>query len=106
MRNDELDSLDALANEGVALSAQRRQAIHHLNQRFEQAADRAEFLSEPLPPRLRSLAWALRWEQARLLQQLNELIELNEAIQQGRAASCPMPKGGSVPCTWIFAWPA
>lgn len=93
LRNDELDSLDALANEGVALSAQRRQAIHHLNQRFEQAADRAEFLSEPLPPRLRSLAWALRWEQARLLQQLNELIELNEAIQQGRAASCPHAQG-------------
>lgn len=93
LRNDELDSLDALANEGVALSAQRRQAIHRLNQCFEQAADRAEFLSEPLPPRLRSLAWALRWEQARLLQQLNELIELNEAIQQGRAASCPHAQG-------------
>lgn len=93
LRNDELDSLDALASEGVALSAQRRQAIHRLHQRFEQAADRAEFLSEPLPPRLRSLAWALRWEQARLLQQLNELIELNEAIQQGRAASCPHAQG-------------
>ena len=106
LRNDELDSLDALANEGVALSAQRRQAIHRLNQRFEQAADRAEFLSEPLPPRLRSLAWALRWEQARLLQQLNELIELNEAIQQGRAASCPHAQGRVSALHWIFAWPA
>lgn len=42
---------------------------------------------------MRSLAWALRWEQARLLQQLNELIELNEAIQQGRGASCPHAQG-------------
>ncbi|WP_286918242.1 FUSC family protein [Pseudomonas sp. UBA6753] len=93
LRQDELDNLEALARDGVKLSAQRREAIHHLYQRFDAAADRVEFLDEPLPPRMRSLAWALRWEQARLLQQLNELIELNEAIQQGRGASCPHAQG-------------
>ncbi|MFK0346859.1 FUSC family protein [Pseudomonas asiatica] len=93
LRQDELDNLEALARDGVKLSAQRREAIHHLYQRFDAAADRVEFLDEPLPPRMRSLAWALRWEQARLLQQLNELIELNEAIQQGRGASCPHTQG-------------
>lgn len=93
LRLAELDSLDALARDGVALSASGRKAIRSLHQGFDQAADRAEFLNEPLPPRMRSLAWALRWEQARLLQQLDELIELNEAIQQGRAASCPHDQG-------------
>ncbi|MEN5214416.1 FUSC family protein [Pseudomonas pudica] len=93
LRQDELDNLEALARDGVKLSAQRREAIRHLYQRFDAAADRVEFLDEPLPPRMRSLAWALRWEQARLLQQLNELIELNEAIQQGRGASCPHVQG-------------
>ncbi|MHC6226082.1 FUSC family protein [Pseudomonas sp. X10] len=93
LRQAELDSLDALARDGVALSAQCRESIRSLHQGFDEAADRAEFLSEPLPPRMRSLAWALRWEQARLLQQLNELIELDEAIQQGRAASSPHAQG-------------
>lgn len=93
LRQDELDNLEALARDGVKLSAQRREAIRHLYQRFDAAADRVEFLDEPLPPRMRSLAWALRWEQARLLQQLSELIELNEAIQQGRGASCPHVQG-------------
>jgi len=87
LRQAELASLDALARDGVALSTSRREAIRGLHQRFDQAADRAQYLNEPLPPRLRPLAWALRWEQARLLEQLDELIELNEAIQQGRPAS-------------------
>jgi uncharacterized membrane protein YccC len=45
---------------------------------------------------LRSLAWALRWEQARLLQQLEQILELSEAIQEGREASC-MFRGQSSP---------
>lgn len=93
LREAELDSLDALALDGVALSASRREAIRRLHQRFDEAADRVEYLNEPLSPPMRPLAWALRWEQARLLEQLDELIELNEAIQQGRMASCPQVQG-------------
>jgi len=40
-----------------------------------------------MPATLRSLAWSLRWEQARLLQQLEQILELSDAIQSGRAAS-------------------
>lgn len=93
LRDAELLSLEALARDGMALSAADREALRTLHQGFDDAADRAEFLNEPLPPHLRALAWALRWEQARLLQQLDELIELNEAIQQGRLASCPQRQG-------------
>ncbi|WP_460416934.1 FUSC family protein [Pseudomonas sp. microsymbiont 2] len=93
LRDAELASLDALARDGMALSAADREALRTLHKGFDDAADRAEFLNEPLPPHLRALAWALRWEQARLLQQLDELIELNEAIQQGRLASCPQQQG-------------
>ena len=94
LRQTELGSLDELARDGVKLSTESRATLTCLHQGFDEAADRAEFLSETIPARLRSLAWALRWEQARLLQQLNELIELNEAIQQGRMASCPGRQGG------------
>lgn len=94
LRQRELASLDELARDGMALPAASRDALRNIHQGFDEAADRAEFLSEPLPAHLRSLAWALRWEQARLLQQLDELIELNEAIQQGRTASCPFARGG------------
>ncbi|QXI37798.1 FUSC family protein [Pseudomonas xantholysinigenes] len=105
LRDAELDSLEALAREGMALSTANRQTLRTLHKGFDEAADRAEFLSEPLPPKLRALAWALRWEQARLLQQLDELIELNEAIQQGRLASCPAQPGraGALHLDWPLA---
>ncbi|TFF34280.1 FUSC family protein [Pseudomonas sp. RIT623] len=105
LRDAELNSLEALAREGMALSAQHRQTLRTLHKDFDEAADRAEFLSEPLPAQLRALAWALRWEQARLLQQLDELIELNEAIQQGRLASCPQQPGraGALHLDWPLA---
>ncbi|MFV0278684.1 MAG: FUSC family protein, partial [Parahaliea sp.] len=83
LRRRELDSLDQLAEAGVRLPAEARLALNQVGQGFDEAADRAELTDEPLPKHLRSLAWALRWEQARLLQQLAELIELNEAIQLG-----------------------
>lgn len=93
LRDAELQSLEALARDGMALSTDERETLRALHRRFDEAADRAELLNEPLAPGLRALAWALRWEQARLLQQLEALIELNEAIQQGRLASCPQPQG-------------
>ena len=94
LRQRELASLDELGRDGMALPPASRAALRSIHQGFDESADRAEFLTEPLPTHLRSLAWALRWEQARLLQQLDELMELNEAIQQGRAASCPYGRGG------------
>ncbi|MDH0303163.1 MULTISPECIES: FUSC family protein [unclassified Pseudomonas] len=103
LRDAELASLDALARDGMALSAVDREALRTLHKGFDDAADRAEFLNEPLPPQLRALAWALRWEQARLLQQLDELIELNEAIQQGRLASCPRQQSRA--STLHLDWP-
>lgn len=93
LRQRELECLDELAQLGVSLPAQRRAELRSVYQGFDEAAERAEFPTEPLPARMRSLAWTLRWEQARLLQQLDELIELNEAIQQGRVASCPQEQG-------------
>ncbi|WP_194789868.1 FUSC family protein [Pseudomonas sp. UFMG81] len=93
LRDTELDSLEALARDGMALSGTDRESLRTLHKGFDAAAERAEFLNEPLAPNLRALAWALRWEQARLLQQLDELIELNEAIQQGRLASCAQRQG-------------
>ena len=48
----------------------------------------AEQLTEEMSATLRSLAWALRWEQARLLQQIEQILELSDAIQEGREASC------------------
>ena len=42
---------------------------------------------EPLQATLRSLSWSLRWEQARMLQQLETILELSDAIQSGRQAS-------------------
>ncbi|RFQ29032.1 FUSC family protein [Pseudomonas sp. ATCC 13867] len=93
LRERELQSLDEVARRGVALPANDRAALGSLRQGFDEAADRAEHLAEPLPAPLRSLAWALRWEQARFLQQLEELLELDEAIRHGRAASSPNSAG-------------
>ena len=59
-----------------------------MQQRFDELAYRAEQLTEAMPATLRSLAWSLRWEQARLLQQLEQILELSDAIQSGRTASC------------------
>ncbi|MBO3275364.1 FUSC family protein [Pseudomonas schmalbachii] len=88
LREEELACLEELARHGRALPAETRRRITRLSQRFDAAAQEAEQLADGLPASLRSLAWALRWEQARLMQQLDEMIELTEAIQEGRPASC------------------
>jgi uncharacterized membrane protein YccC len=88
LRAEELALLDQLAQQGRALPAEARHQFVHLQQQFDELAYAAEQLTEPMTATLRSLAWALRWEQARLLQQLEEILELSEAIQEGREASC------------------
>ncbi|VVN89634.1 p-hydroxybenzoic acid efflux pump subunit AaeB [Pseudomonas fluorescens] len=87
LRAEELAFLDELAREGCSLSSDKRHHFTSLQQRFDELAYRAEQLTEPLPATLRSLAWSLRWEQARLLQQLEQILELSDAIQSGRPAS-------------------
>lgn len=84
---EELVFLDELARQGRALSSEQRHQFSVLQQRFYALAYRAEQLTEPLKPTLRSLAWSLRWEQARMLQQLEMILELSDAIQSGRKAS-------------------
>ncbi|MNQ33355.1 p-hydroxybenzoic acid efflux pump subunit AaeB [compost metagenome] len=88
LREDELLFLDELARQGRSLSSDARHQFKALQQRFDHLAEQAEQLSENMPATLRSLAWALRWEQARLLQQLEDILELSDAIQSGREASC------------------
>jgi uncharacterized membrane protein YccC len=97
LRADEVALLEQLAKHGRALPEAERQGFRELRQRFEQLAEHAESLSDPIPDHLRSLAWALRWEQARLLQQLDEVLQLSDAIQSGRAASCVYPEQRSNP---------
>jgi len=87
LRAEELAFLDELAQKGRSLSADARQHFSALQQRFDDQAYKAEQLTETMPATLRSLAWALRWEQARLLQQLEQILELSDAIQEGRQAS-------------------
>jgi len=84
---EELAFLDTLAQQGRALSSEQRHQFAALQQRFDALAYRAEQLTEPLKPTLRSLSWSLRWEQARMLQQLETILELADAIQSGRKAS-------------------
>lgn len=86
--SDELTFLDQLAQQGRAMPASAREHFSALQRRFDQAALQAEQLQHEMPATLRSLAWALRWEQARLLEQLSEMLELSDAIQEGRAADC------------------
>ncbi|MEF9897675.1 MAG: FUSC family protein [Pseudomonas sp.] len=86
--DDELAFLDLLAQQGRAMPASARQHFSALQRRFDQAALQAEQLQQDLPATLRSLAWALRWEQARLLEQLGEMLELSDAIQEGRTGDC------------------
>lgn len=88
LREDELACLEELAEFGRALPATARKRITRLRQRFDAAARQAEELADGLPTSLRSLAWALRVEQARLMQQLDEMIELSDAIQDGRSGNC------------------
>ncbi|NNA67753.1 FUSC family protein [Pseudomonas gessardii] len=98
LRADELAFLDELAVAGRSLSAEARQGFTVLQQRFDQQAKNAEQRrDEPMSGTLRALAWALRWEQARLLQQLEEILELSDAIQDGRQASCAHRQGQSNP---------
>ena len=87
LRAEELAFLDELAQQGRSLSAEKRHHFTTLQQRFDELAYRAEQLTETMPATLRSLAWSLRWEQARMLQQLEQILELSDAIQSGRAAS-------------------
>ena len=87
LRAEELAFLDELAQQGRSLSSEKRHHFTSLRQRFDELAYRAEQLTEAMPATLRSLAWSLRWEQARLLQQLEQILELSDAIQSGRPAS-------------------
>lgn len=84
---EELVFLDELAQQGRALSSEQRRQFAVLQQRFDALAYRSEQLTEPLKATLRSLSWSLRWEQARMLQQLETILELADAIQSGRKAS-------------------
>ncbi|RON09781.1 hypothetical protein BK659_07620 [Pseudomonas brassicacearum] len=93
LRAEELAFLDELAVHGRALSTESRQHFSALQQRFDRQAQKAEQRVEAMPATLRSLAWALRWEQARMLQQLEQILELSEAIQEGRMASCIYREG-------------
>ncbi|MEO6678555.1 MAG: FUSC family protein [Pseudomonas sp.] len=88
LRAEELAFLDELAVQGRSLSPEALQHFVALQQRFDNQAYKAEQLTETMTATLRSLAWALRWEQARLLQQLEQILELSDAIQDGREASC------------------
>lgn len=88
LRAEELSLLDQLAQLGRTMPAQARHQLVTLQQRFENLAYEAEQLTEDMSATLRSLAWALRWEQARLLQQIEQILELSDAIQEGREASC------------------
>jgi len=88
LRTEELTFLDELARQGRSLSPEARQHFVALQQRFDNQAYKAEQLTETMTATLRSLAWALRWEQARLLEQLEQILELSDAIQDGREASC------------------
>jgi uncharacterized membrane protein YccC len=96
LRAEELALLDQLAQQGRALPAEARHQFVTLQQQFEQLAYKSEQLTEEMSATLRSLAWALRWEQARLLRQLEQILELSEAIQEGREASC-MYRGQASP---------
>ncbi|MBH2079550.1 MAG: FUSC family protein [Pseudomonadales bacterium] len=87
IRAEELRFLDELAQEGRSLSTESRHHFTVLQQRFDDLAYRAEQLTETMPATVRSLAWALRWEQARLLEQLGQILELSDAIQEERQAS-------------------
>ena len=87
LRAEELAFLDQLALHGRSLPGDKRHHFASLQQRFDELAYKAEQLTETMPATLRSLAWSLRWEQARLLQQLEQILELSDAIQSGRPAS-------------------
>ncbi|KAB0487820.1 Uncharacterized membrane protein YccC [Pseudomonas reinekei] len=83
----ELAFLDELARQGRALPAEQRRQFADLQKRFDALAYRSEQLTEPLKATLRSLSWSVRWEQARMLQQMETILELSDAIQSGRGAS-------------------
>ncbi|KAF1052449.1 MAG: p-hydroxybenzoic acid efflux pump subunit AaeB [Stenotrophomonas maltophilia] len=93
LREDELACLAELAEHGLALPEATRRRIRLLHRRFIAAAERLEQLHDDLPAELRSLAWALRFEQARLMQQLDEMLDLGEAIRDGRPGSCAAHQG-------------
>lgn len=84
---EELVLLDELARQGRAIPGEQRRQFAALQQRFDALAYRSEQLIEPLKATLRSLSWSLRWEQARMLQQLEMILELSDVIQSGRKAS-------------------
>ncbi|TWC52034.1 putative membrane protein YccC [Pseudomonas sp. SJZ080] len=84
---EEVLFLDQLAQLGRAMPNEQRRQFATLQKRFDDLAYRSEQLIEPYPATLRSLSWSLRWEQARLLQQFETILELSDAIQSGRKAS-------------------
>ncbi|UVJ46081.1 FUSC family protein [Pseudomonas sp. LS1212] len=95
LREDELQVLDELSRSGRSITPGQRRQLQSLSRRFEAAAEFAQQIEEQLPSALRSLAWALRSEQAGLLRQLDDMLELDDAIQEGRQASCAYAKGRS-----------
>jgi uncharacterized membrane protein YccC len=84
---EEVLFLDELAQLGRAMPVEQRRQFGLLQKRFDDLAYLSEQLVEPLPATLRSLSWSLRWEQARLLQQFETIMELSDVIQSGRKAS-------------------
>jgi uncharacterized membrane protein YccC len=84
---EEVQLLDELARLGRTMPTEQRRQFAVLQKRFDELAYRAEQLVEPLQATLRSLSWSLRWEQARLVQQFETILELSDAIQSGRRAS-------------------
>lgn len=84
---EEVLFLDQLAQLGRAMPNEQRRQFAALQKRFDDLAYRSEQLIEPFSATLRSLSWSLRWEQARLLQQFETILELSDAIQSGRKAS-------------------
>ncbi|SDH90728.1 FUSC family protein [Pseudomonas abietaniphila] len=83
LRADELALLDKLAVAGRSLPSSARRQFQVLQQQFSQHAKEAEDRDSPLTGTLRALAWTLRWEQARLLQQLEDILQISDAIQDG-----------------------
>lgn len=87
LRADALALLEQLALQGHALPSGPRRRFADVQRRFDDLVGQAEHQSDTLPLTVHSLAWALRWEQAQMLQRLQAILELSEAISQGRAAS-------------------
>ena len=105
LRNEELAILDELTITGRLLPVDSRKRFSALARRFDRQAQQAERGLDTFPDALRAMAWALRWEQSQLLQQLESILELSDALQEGRPASCAYRKTRSNPyyLDWALA---